>query len=173
MSIGRWIDKKVRYIYTRDYSVTQSCPTLCDPMDCSIPHFPVHHKLPELVKLTSVESVMPSNNLMLCCPRLLLCSIFPSIRVFSNESVLCIRWPKYWSFSFSISPSSEYSLLKFIIHIFVSEADICCWRNDSNSTFFLQSNNQVFYGPKRVLLGRRNCQILQNKSTSKNVFLKL
>ena len=62
-----------------------------------------------LLKLMSIESVMPSNHLILCHPLLLLPSIFPSIRVFSNESVLCIRWPKYWSFSFSISPSSEYS----------------------------------------------------------------
>ena len=61
----------------------------------------------------SIESVMPSNHLILCCPLLLLPSIFPSIRVFSNESVLCIRWPKYWSFSFSISPSNEYSELIF------------------------------------------------------------
>ena len=62
-----------------------------------------------LLKLMSVESVMPSNHLILCCPLLLLPSIFPSIRVFSKESVLGIRWPKYWSFSFSISPSNEYS----------------------------------------------------------------
>ena len=62
-----------------------------------------------LLKLISIESMMPSNHLILCRPLLLLPSIFPSIRVFSKESVLCIRWPKYWSFSFSISPSSEYS----------------------------------------------------------------
>ena len=62
-----------------------------------------------LLKLSSIESVMPSNHLILCHPLLLLPSIFPSIRVFSDESVLCIRWPKYWSFSFSISPSNEYS----------------------------------------------------------------
>ena len=62
-----------------------------------------------LLKLMSIEMVMPSNHHILCCPLLLLSSIFPSIRVFSNESVLCIRWPKYWSFSFSISPSNEYS----------------------------------------------------------------
>ena len=62
-----------------------------------------------LLKLMSIESVMPSNHLILCCPLLLPPLIFPSIRVFSNESVLCIRWPKYWSFSFSISPSNEYS----------------------------------------------------------------
>ena len=64
-----------------------------------------------LLKLMSIQSVMPSNHLILCCPLLLLPSIFPSIIVFSNESVLCIRWPKYWSFSFSISPSNEYSVL--------------------------------------------------------------
>ena len=63
------------------------------------------------LKLISIESVMPSNHLILCHPLLLLTSIFPSIRVFSNESALCIRWPKYWSFSFSISPSNEYSRL--------------------------------------------------------------
>ena len=62
-----------------------------------------------LLKLMSIESVMPSNHLILCCPLLVLPSIFPSIRVFSNDSVLCIRWPKYWSFIFSISPSNEYS----------------------------------------------------------------
>ena len=65
-----------------------------------------------LLKLMSIESVMPSNHLILCCP-LLLSSIFPSIRVFSNESALCMRWPKYWSFGFSISPSNEYSGLIF------------------------------------------------------------
>ena len=90
-------------------SVAQSCPTLCDPMDCSTPGLPVHHQLPELLKLMSIESMMPSNHLILCCPFLLPPSIFSSIRVFSNKSVLRIRWPKYWSFSFSISPSNEYS----------------------------------------------------------------
>ena len=70
-----------------------------------------------LLKLTSIESVMPSKHLVLCCPLLLLPSIFPSIRIFSNESVLHIRWPKYWSFSFSISPSNEYSgLISFRIN---------------------------------------------------------
>ena len=84
-------------------SVAQSCPAFCDPMDCSMPGFPVHHQLPQF------ESVMPSSYLILCHPLLLMPSIFPSIGVFSNESVLCIRWPKYWSFSFSISSSNEYS----------------------------------------------------------------
>ena len=90
-------------------SVAQSCPTLCNPMDCSTPGLHVHHQLPEFTQAMYIESVMPSNHLFLCHPLLLLLSIFPSIRVFSNESVLCIRWPKNWSFSFSISPSSEYS----------------------------------------------------------------
>ena len=90
-------------------SVAQSCLTLCHPMDCSTPGLPVHHQLPELTQLMPIKSVMPFNHLILCHPLLLLPSIFPSIRVFSNESVLCIRWPKYWSFSFSISPSNEYS----------------------------------------------------------------
>ena len=90
-------------------SVSQSCPTLCDPMNCSLPGLPVHHHLPESPRPMSIESVMPSNHLILCRPLLLLPSIFPSIRIFSNESALHIRWPKYWSFSFSISPSNEYS----------------------------------------------------------------
>ena len=88
-------------------SVAQSCPTLWDPMECSMPGLPVYHQLPELTGLMSVESMMPSNHLILCLP-LLLPSIFPSVSVFSNESALHIRWPKYWSFSFSISPSKEY-----------------------------------------------------------------
>ena len=90
-------------------SVAQSCPTLWDPMDRSTTGLPVHHQLPELTKPVSMELVMPSNHLILCHPLLLPPSIFPIIRVFSNESVLHIRWPKYWSFSFSISPSNEYS----------------------------------------------------------------
>ena len=73
-----------------------------------MPDFPVHHQLMSLLKLLSIESVMPSNHLTLYRP-LLLPSFFPNIRVFSNESLLRIRWPKYWSFSFSISPFNEYS----------------------------------------------------------------
>ena len=100
-------------------SVSQLCLTLCDPMDCSTPGLPVHHNSQSLLKLMFIESVMPSNHLILCRPLLLLPSIFPSIRVFSNELVHCIRWPKYWSFSFSISPSNEYSgLIYFSIDWF-------------------------------------------------------
>ena len=88
-------------------SVAQSCPTLCNPMNRNMPGLPVHHQLPEF-KLTSIESVMPSSHIILCCPLFLLPPIPPSIRVFSNESTLCMRWPKYWSFSFSIIPSKEH-----------------------------------------------------------------
>ena len=90
-------------------SVAQPCPTLFDPIDCTMSGFPVHHYLRNLLKFIFIESVMPSNHLNLRHPLLLLPSIFPSIRDFSNESVLSMWWPKYWSFS--ISPSNEYSNL--------------------------------------------------------------
>ena len=89
-------------------SVAQSCPTLCDPMNRSMPGLPVHRHSRNPPKPMSIVSVMPSNHLTLCHPLLLLPSIFPSITVFSNESALRIRWPKYWSFSFSIRPSNEH-----------------------------------------------------------------
>ena len=76
-------------------------------MDCSTPGFPVLYQLPELLKIMSIDSVMPPKHLSLCCSLLLLPSIYPSIRIFSSESVLHITWPKYWSFSFSIIPSKE------------------------------------------------------------------
>ena len=90
-------------------SVTQSCPTLCYPMDCSMPGLPVHHQLPEITQIhvhRVGDAIQPSH---LCCPLFLLPSVFASIRVFSSESVLHIRRPKYWSFRFIISPSNEYS----------------------------------------------------------------
>ena len=90
-------------------SVTQSCLTLGNPTHCSTPGFPVHHLLPELAQIHVHwvgDAIQPSHPLL--SP-----SIFPSIKIFSSESVLCIRWPKYWSFSFSISPFSEYSGLIF------------------------------------------------------------
>ena len=96
-------------------SVAQSCPTLCDPMNRSTPGLPVHNHLPEFTQ-THIRVSEPSSHLMFCRPLLLLPSIFPSIKVFSNESVLPIRWPKYWSSSFHISPSSEHSgLISFRI----------------------------------------------------------
>ena len=91
--------------------VAQSCPTLCHPTDCSTPGFPIPHHLPEFAQ-THVQSQWCHPTISrLCCPLLFLPSIFLSIRVFSNESALSIRWPEYWSFSFSISPSNEYSQL--------------------------------------------------------------
>ena len=90
-------------------SVAQSCLTLCDPHKPQHTRPPCPSPTPSLPKLMSIDSVMPSNHFILCRPLLCLPSIFPSIRVFSNDSVLCIMWPKYWSFSFSISPSNEYS----------------------------------------------------------------
>ena len=92
-------------------SVAQSCPTICYPMDCNMPGLPVHHQLLELTQNHVHwvgDAIQP---FILCHPLLLPPWIFPSIRVFSSESVLCIRWPKYWSFSFNISPSNEYSWL--------------------------------------------------------------
>ena len=87
-------------------SVAQSCPTLCDPMNRSTPGLPVHHQRSSF-RLTSMESVIPSSHLILCHSLLLLLPIPPSIRVFPNESTLRMRWPKYWSFSFSTIPSKE------------------------------------------------------------------
>ena len=89
-------------------SVAESCRTLCDPMNCSTPGLPDITISWSSLKLTSIESVMPSSHLILCHPLFLLPPIPPSIRVFSNESTLRMRWPRYWSFSFSIIPSKEH-----------------------------------------------------------------
>ena len=95
------------------------CLSLCDLVDCNAPGFPVLTISLILLKLMSIASVMPSNHLILCCPLVLLPSIFPSMRLFSSESVLWIRWPKYCSFNFSISPSNKYSgLISFTIDRF-------------------------------------------------------
>ena len=94
--------------YNQFSSVAQSCLTLCDPMNHSTPGLPSITNSQSLPKLMSIELVMPSNHLILYHPLLLLPSIFPSIRVFSNESALHIKWPKYWSFSFNISPSNGH-----------------------------------------------------------------
>ena len=92
-------------------SVFQSSPTICNPTTTACQASLSIINSQSLLKLISIQSVTPSNHLILSHPLLLLPSIFPSIRVFSKESVLCIRWPKYWSFSFSTSPSNEYSRL--------------------------------------------------------------
>ena len=125
--------------------------TLCYPMDCSMPGFPVHHQLPDSLKLKPIKLAMSYN---LCHPLLLLPSTFSSIRVFSNRSVLHIRWPKYWSFSISISPFNKYSgliyfrinwfdlavqgTLKSLLQHHISKASILrC------SAFSLQSNSHI------------------------------
>ena len=100
---------RVSYFIHCCYSVAKSCPALCNPMDRRTPGFLTFTVSKSLLKLMSIDLMMLFNHLILCCPFLLLPSIFPSIRVFSKESALCIRWPKHWSFSFSISPSNEYS----------------------------------------------------------------
>ena len=106
-------------------SVAQSCPTLCNPMDCSTPGFPVHHQLPELTKshVHQVSDAIQPTHLILCHPLLLLLSIFPSIRVFSSESSLGIRWPEDWSLSFSLGishldPAASFfpGLLVIVLH---------------------------------------------------------
>ena len=137
-------------------SVIQLCLILCDFMDCKTPGLPVLHYLPEFAQLMSIESVMPSNHLILCHPRLFWPSVFPSIRVFSNESDLHIRWPKYWSFSFGISPSNVYSglisfrmdwldllavqgTLKSLFQHHNSKASIFQW-----STFFMVQHSHLY-----------------------------
>ena len=107
-SSAHGIFSRIQHISSVQFSsVAQSCPTLCDPMNRSTPGLPVHHQLRSSLRLMSIESVMPSSHLILCRPLLLLPPFPPSIRVFSNESTLRMRWPKYWSFSFSIISSKE------------------------------------------------------------------
>ena len=114
---GQWIYRQY-LLQLYHCSVHKSFPTLCDPMDCSTPGIPVLHYLLQFAQTHVIELMMSSNHLILCCP-LLLPSIFSSIKVFTSESVLRIRWPEYWSFRFSISLSNEYSgLISFRIDWF-------------------------------------------------------
>ena len=129
--------------------MVKSCPTLCDPMNCSTAGFPDLHCFLAFARTHLPKLVMPLNRLISRCP-LLLPSVFPNIRIFSNESALQIRWPKYWSFSFSISPSSEYSgLISFRIDWF----DLLAVRDSQESfpTPQLESINSLalslLYGP--------------------------
>ena len=104
------MEVKSNNILSVQFSSVQSLSRvlLCDPMNCSTPGLPVHHQLRVYSNSMSIESVIPFNHLILCHPLLLTPSIFPSIRVFSNESAFCIMRPNYWNFSFSISPSNEH-----------------------------------------------------------------
>ena len=110
------------------------------PMNCNKPGFLIHHQLPELAQTHVIKLVMPSNHLILFHPLIFLPSIFPSIRVFSSESALHIRWPKYWSFSFSISPSNEYSGLIFPVVMYGCESWTTKkaenWRTDAFELWF-------------------------------------
>ena len=113
--------KRVWINVSKFSSATQSSLTLCDHGLQHTRHSLSITNFQSLLKLMSIQSVMPSNHLILCCPLLLLPSIFPSITIFSKESVLCLGWPKYWIFSFSISPSNEYSgLISFRITGYIS-----------------------------------------------------
>ena len=115
---GKWSLSSKGQVYVCCSSVAKLCLTLGDPMDCRRPGSSVLHSLPEFAQI-HIHLVMPSNHLMLCRPLLLLPSIFPIIRVFSNELAVRIRWPKFWSFSFSISAFNEYSgLISFRIDWF-------------------------------------------------------
>ena len=130
-------------------SVSKSHPTLCDPTDCSMPGLPILHCLPKFAQ-THVHWVNDAiHHLVLCCLLFLLPSIFPSIRVFSNESALHIRWPKYWSFSFSISSSNEYSGLfplavTYLISLPTKVHDTRYW--DSSSAFLSSTFHSEWAG---------------------------
>ena len=148
-------------------SVTRSCPILCDPMDCSMPGLPALHYAQSLLRLMSIELVMPFNHLILCHSLLLLPSIFSSIRVFPNDLALHIRRTKYWSFRFSISPSNEYSgLISFRTDGFDL---LTCPRKSQESSpapqleriislafFMVQLSNPYMITGKTIALTRRN-----------------
>ena len=129
-------------------SVAQVCLTFCNSMDCSTPGFPVYHQLSGLAQTHVHWSVMPSNHLILCCALLLL-SIFPRIRVFSNELVLRIRWPKYWSYSFNISHSNEYSGL---ISFRIDWLGLCSPKDSQESSPTPQFKSIIFFGTQLSLL---------------------
>ena len=127
---------------------TKSCPTLCDPMDTACQASLSFSISLSLLKFMSIELMMPSNHLILCCPLLLLPSIFPSIRVFFSESVLPIRWPKYQSFSFSSSPFNEYSgLISFRINWF----DLPAVQGTLKSLLQHHSSKAPFFGAQHSL----------------------
>ena len=131
-------------------------------MNVSTPGFPVLHYLPELLKLMSIESVISSNHLILCRPLLLLPSIFPRIRIFTNELVLRIRWPKYWSFSFSINPSNEYSgLISIRIEWFYLLAIQGLLRVFSSTTI----QRHQFFGIQPFLLSRSHVPYMTTGKT--------
>ena len=167
MSLSQWIVEQTMEYICCYCSVSKSCLSLCDTMACSMPGFPVLHHLSEFSQTCVQWVVMPSNHLILYHPLLLLPSIFSSIRVFSNVSALCIRWPKYWSFSFSTSPSNEYSglisfrmdwldllavqdTLKSLLHHHSSKASIL-----HHSAFFIVQLSHPYMTTGKRLPGRK------------------
>ena len=136
--------------------------SLCDPTDCSMPCLPDLYYFPEFAqKLLSIESVMPSNHLIHCCPLLLLPSIFPSIRVFSNESSLCIRLPKYWSFkSASVLPMNVYSWILLELTALISLQSKGLSRVFSNTTI---QKHQLFGAQPSIWSGSHICTRLLEK----------
>ena len=140
---------RILYRLSIQFSSVQSlsCVRLCDPINCSQASLSITN-LRSLSKLMSTESVIPSNHLILCRPLLLLLSIFPSIRVFPNESALCIRWPKYWSFSFNISPSSEHPGL---ISFRIDWLDLLTVQGTLKSLFQHHSSKHQFFGTQLSL----------------------
>ena len=122
--------------------VAQSCLTLCNSMDCSAPAFPVHHQLQSLLRLKSIESVMPSNHLILCHPLFLLPSIFPSIRAFSNESAVRIRWPinmhyisimYSWNLEFTPSSNPKFRVYSGFLPFLICNSFL--WRSEAGSHY--------------------------------------
>ena len=162
-----------------DYcSVSMSWPTLCNLVDCSTQDSSILHNLLEFAQLMSIESVMLSNHLILCCP-FLLPSVFPNIRVFSSESALLIRWPKYWSYSFSISPSNDIQdwfplgwtglislQSKGLLRVFSSTtiwkhqsfgAQPSLWSNSRGTVYNLKVKSQSFSGSVSLVCHLHNC----------------
>ena len=127
------------------FSSVAQCPTLCDPMNRSTPGLPVHHQLPEFTQIHVHRVSGAIQPFILCRPLLLLPPILPSIRVFSNESALCMRWQKYWSFSFSIIPSQEHAGLIFKM----DWLDLLTVQGTLKSLLQHQSSKDQFFGAHR------------------------
>ena len=142
------------YIFSKRRYLLFSCSVVSDyatPWTAACQASLPNTKSRSLLKLMSIEFVIPSNHLMLCCPLLLLPSIFPSIRIFSSELVLCVRWPKYWSFSFNISPSNEYTgLISFRINWFdllVVQGTLKSLLQHLSSKASILMHSAILYGP--------------------------
>ena len=152
-------------ISTQLYGWVQSCLTLCDPMDCSTPGLPVHNQLQEFTQ-THIHWVGDAIHFILCCPLLLQPSVFPSIRVFSNKSVLHLRWPKYWSFSLSISPSNEHqnSIKNYLWIVFSISNDSLSTKGHC-SIFF--STTDHFSNPSLIRIDRENVLVQFITTTEK------